>query len=180
MSPTESLITQKEAEALSGKLFRLGNQWEDICQDLDRVGYGSPAAVLRRAHEALALTEAHRLQLRTYWAEYAKERLAGLVGPMDVLSGKLPKTTAYRSDFLAMLRADAAAGKLKSDGLIVSPQIEPTIKRYVEMMPDDPLAIQINEHVKQARRQAAADLSLPESPEFGSLDAKARYDWPCP
>lgn len=65
---------------------------------------------------------------------------------------------------------------LKSDGLIVSPQIEPTIKHYVEMMPDDPLAIQINEHVKQARRQAAADLSLPESPEFGSLGAKARYD----
>lgn len=42
-------------------------------------------------------------QLWLYWSEYAKERLAGLVGPMNVLEGKLPTVAAYRSVWPAAL-----------------------------------------------------------------------------
>ncbi|CAN7239910.1 hypothetical protein [Polaromonas sp. LjRoot131] len=172
----DSLITIDDAKALSHKLYRLGEQWADIHDDLERAGYGTPASMVMQAQEALAGTEERRLQLRSYWTEYAKERLAGLVGPMDILSGKLPQIAAYRSDLLAALRADVAAGKLISLGPIISPQIEPTVKQYVEMMPTDPLAIQVNDQVKQARRESVAKMSLVEKSGFEALSAKARYE----
>ncbi len=176
MSQTESLIEREEAKQLSERLYPLGDQVSDICADFDLADYGAPASVIRHELEMLAGTKRRAQQLRLYWSEYAKERIAGLVGPMNVLTGKLPDVTAYRSGLLADLRARAAASQPGSDSPIMSPQIEPTMKRYVELMPDDPVALRINEAVKQARRAAARKLSLPELQEFMQLPAKARYD----
>ncbi|HYE71111.1 MAG TPA: hypothetical protein VD932_06280 [Aquabacterium sp.] len=171
-----SLLDAAEAASLSRKLYRLADQVSDICGELDRAGYGDPARAMRHELEALAGTEEGARQLWTYWSEYAKERLAGLVGPMNVLEGKLPSVAAYRSEMLDNLRARAVAGELRPHGPISSPQIEPTMKRYVEMLPDDPLAIRINDAVKRARKLAAQKLALPELQEFAGLPAKARYD----
>jgi hypothetical protein len=169
MAASGALITEEDARRLSRQLFPLGDQWEDLCDELALAGYGLPAAVFRQAYQDLAQTEERRQSLRSYWGEYAKERLAALMGPMDIERGKLPAIAAYRSEFLARLRADAAAGKLKSEGPIISPQIEPTIKRFVEMMPDDPVRKQLNDRTKQARQQAASSLGFDEKPEFAQL-----------
>lgn len=171
-----SLLSDEEATSLSQKLYPLGDQVSDICGELDQAGYGDPARVIRHELEALAATKEGVQRLWLYWSEYAKERLAGLVGPMDILKGKLPSVAAYRSAMLADLRARAVAGELKSHGPIVSPQIEPTMKRYVEMLPDDPLAMRINDAVRQARKAAAQKQLLPELQEFTLLPAKPRYD----
>lgn len=171
-----ALLDDQEQRSLSEKLYRLGGQVSDICDELDQAGYGDPARVVRRELEVLAASSEDVQQLWLYWSEYAKERLAGLVGPMNVLEGKLRSVAAYRSVMLAELRDRAAAGKLQLQGPIGSPQIEPTIKRYVEMLPDDPQAIHINDQVKQARKEAVERLLLPTLPEFTKLSAKARYD----
>ncbi len=176
MNLTGSLIDSESARSLSQKLYPLGDQVHDICAELDRAGYGGGSRVVRQELEGLAETQDRVQQLRFYWCEYAKERIAGLLGPMNVLMGKLPEVAAYRSVLLADLRARAAAGEFESDGPIKSPQIEPTMKRYAERLPDDPAAIRLNNAVKQARREAVRKLSLPELEEFERLAAKARYD----
>ena len=176
MNLTGSLIDNEQAKQLSRKLYPLGDQINDICVELDRAGYGAPASVVQRELEALAATKERVQQLRLYWSEYAKERIAGLVGPMNVLAGKLPDIAAYRSALLADLRTRTEVERCQPDSPIKSPQIEPTIKRYVEMMPDDPVALRINDAVKQARSVAIQKSSLPERQEFTRLSAKARYD----
>lgn len=170
------MIGLEEAKLLSRQLYPLGDQVSDICAELDRAGYGIPASVIRHELEVLADSKERAQQLRLYWSEYAKERIAGLVGPMNVLAGKLPDIAAYRSALLANLRSRATASGTRSDSPIVSPQIEPTMKRYVELMPDDPVALRINAAVKQARQTATRELALPELQEFTLLPAKARYD----
>jgi hypothetical protein len=169
-----TLIDDEEARSLSQKLYRLGDQVSDICDELDQAGYGDPVRVIQRQLETLAGTKEGVQRLWLYWSEYAKERLAGLVGPMDILKGKLPSIAAYRSAMLADLRAHAS--DLPSHSPIVSPQIEPTIKRSIEMLPDDPLKIRINDAVKQARKTATRKLLLPELEEFTRLSEKAQYE----
>lgn len=176
MNLTGSLIDSETAKSLSQKLYPLGDQVHDICAELDRAGYGEGARVVRQELEGLAATQDRVQQLRLYWSEYAKERIAGLLGPLNVLTGKLPKMAAYRSALLADLRARAAAGEFESDGPTKSPQIEPTMKRYIEMAQDDPFVVRTLDAVKRARREAVRKLSLPELEEFGRLAAKARYD----
>src|SRR4051812_16544978 len=119
MAKNGALISEEEARWLSRRLFHLGEQWTDLCEELAQAGYGLPAAAFRQGQEELAGTEEGRSSLRTYWEEYAKERLAGLVGPMNIERGDLPGIAAYRSEFLARLRADVTSGKLKSAGPIV-------------------------------------------------------------
>lgn len=175
MKVTGVLITDEAAKELSSRLALLGDQWQEICAELNVAGYGTVSAASRSTIEALA-TAVDRARLYAYWREWAKERLAGLVGPINILRGSYPHVSAYRSDLMAILRADAAAGKLKSEGPIVSPQVEPTLKRHIEMLPDDPVAKQINEDIKNARQQAASSLQLAEMSEFAEFGASARYD----
>lgn len=176
MAASGSLITEQDAPELSRRLFRLGDQQEEIFAELEQAGYGRPAAIVREAHEELAASADRRSQLRAYWREYAKERLAGLAGPMNVLRGDLPRVTAYRSDLLAKLRADALAGRLISESPIASPQIEPTVKRYVEMLPDDPFKRRVNDEIKGAHQKGVEGLKLREMPEFAGRNARARYE----
>ncbi len=84
----DELISDADARALSRRLTDLGDQVEDIEEDLDRRGYGKPAAVKRRMIEELATDMAARDQLHLYWREYAKERLASLTGPVNILRGR--------------------------------------------------------------------------------------------
>lgn len=172
---TGALITDEDANALSARLALLGGQGQEICVELSAAGYGTPSAVGRASIEALAATEEDRSRLYAYWREWAKERLAGLVGPINILRGKYPKASAYRSELMVALRDDAVAGKLKSEGPIVSPQIEPTLKRQIEMLPDDPVAQRINEDITKARQQAASALHLAERSEFDKFSASTRY-----
>lgn len=176
MKVTGALITDEAAKELSGRLALLGDQWQEICAELNASGYGTPSAASRGTIEALAATADDRSRLYAYWREWAKERLAGLVSPINILRGRYPHVSGYRSELMAMLRTDAVAGKLKSEGPSVSPQIEPTLKRHIEMLPDDPVATQINEDLKKARQKAASSLQLAEVSEFAGFSASARYD----
>lgn len=173
---TGAVITDEAAKDLSNRLALLGDQWQEICVELDAAGYGSPAAADRAVIEALSGSEEGRSRLYAYWREWAKERLAGLVGPINIFRGKYPKISAYKSELMATLRSEATSGKLVPEGQIVSLQIEPTLKRRIEILPDDPVAQQINESLKGARQQAASLLQLAEKPEFIGLNANARYE----
>lgn len=171
-----ALLSFDEARALSARLYRLGECCPRIWDELDKSGYGLPARAFREAIRELAGDEQTYERVVLYWIEYAKERLAGLVGPMDLLSGEIPNVAAYRSPLLEELRRETKMGLRKSAGPITSPQIEPTLKRYVEMLPDDPFKAELMERVKRARREAARVLGLQERGDVPALTAKERYD----
>lgn len=168
-------LTLEEARLLSERLYPLGDDCPRIWDELDDSGLGEPARVVREAHRELAGTNERYEQVERYWVEFAKERLAGLVGPMDILRGQLTEASAYRSPLLDNLRAEAKAGRLKSEGPIYSPQIEPTIKRYVELMPDDPMRISMKERIRGAQKKAATSARLPELPGFAKMDKSRKY-----
>lgn len=173
MSAMEALISDDVALELSGRLCRLGDQWQELCAELQAAGYGNPSAIKRSALESLAETDENRARLRAYWREWSKERLAGLTGPMNVLKGKYPRNPAYRSTLMSQLRDDVATGKVKSEGLFLSPQIEPTEKRSMERGVDCPEFIQLHAEIKRARREAAAAHGLTDDLSFiisGELD----------
>jgi hypothetical protein len=171
-----ALLSFDDARALSARLHRLADQCPEIWSELDKSGHGLAARVFRDAVRQLAGDDETYQQVVLYWIEYAKERLAGLVGPMDVLAGDIPKVAAYRSQFLEDLRRNAKAGRHRSVGPIVSPQIEPTLKRYVEMLPDDPFKKGVMDRIKVARQEATSMLRLQERAGFRALSAIERYE----
>jgi hypothetical protein len=173
---TGGLIPAGAALLLSQQLFMLADQWPELCLELETAGYGVPSRVERDAIEALAATDEARIRLRAFWREWGRERLAGLAGPMNILRGRYPPVTAYRSLLIAELRDELATGKIVSEGSIVSPQIEPTLKHYIERPPDCSAARQLSEEIKQARQQAASTLHLLENSAFTKLGAGARYE----
>jgi hypothetical protein len=175
MTKDGGLLGLGEARMLSERLYPLGDHCPSIWDELDKSGYGAPARIVREAHRELAGDAEKYDQVTRYWVEYAKERLAGLVGPMDILRGRITKVSAYRSELLDRLRADAKAGRLKSEGPIVSPQIEPTIKRYIELLPDDPLRVAVKERIRAAQKTAAAAVQLRELAEFSKKSSKQKY-----
>jgi len=176
MTKQNALLAPSEARALSEQLYLLGEQCPSIWDELEKSGYGEPAHIVHEELRELAGSPEKYDQLTRYWIEYAKERLAGLAGPMDILRGRLPKISAYRSDLLETLRAHVKAGRLKSEGSIVSPQIEPTLKRYIELLPDDPFRVAVAERIRGARKSAVSRLGLRELPAFPAMNANAKYD----
>lgn len=179
-SPTRvqdgALFSEAMRRSLSARLYHLGDQSAEICAELTAAGYGLVTQTSRAAIEACADCDADRARLRTYWIEWAKERLAGLVGPINILSGEYPSTSAYRSEFLADLRDNFIAGNVKSVGPIVSPQFEPTLKQYIERGICETTLHDL-EMVQSARRQALSKLRLDEMPEFAEMDDNTRYDF---
>jgi hypothetical protein len=173
---TPAMRSSAREQELSKRLCDLAAQSLEIAKALDQSGYGGPALATRETIRRLAGSAEAYQHVERYWVEYAKERLAARRGPMDILRGDLPPTTSYRSAFLDTLRANAKAGLLKSDGPIVSPQIEPTLKRYIEMFPSDPYVVQGANDVKTARFNAIKALHLQEMPGFELLDAGQRYE----
>lgn len=169
-------LSEAEARLLSRQLYPLGEQCPELWKEFERAGYGEPIRAQRQALRELAGSDEKYAHLERYWAEYAKERLAGLSGPMNILKGQLPEFSAYRSELLEKLREDARAGLLKSEGSIVSPQIEPTLKRYVEMLPDDPARVAGRNEIREARKRAALALGLQEMAGFSSWPADKNYD----
>jgi hypothetical protein len=170
-----ALISDKDAWWVSERLALLGGQMDEICEELLAAGYGKPAAADRAAISALAATQEERSRLHAYWREWAKERLAALAGPVDIYRGKYPMCSAYRSTFLADLRNRAAELHSSSHGAFLSPQIEPTLKRYIESLPNDPARQRANEQTKLARQHAVDALHLVERPDFMGLTAGAKY-----
>jgi hypothetical protein len=168
-----ALISPDDSKKLSRRLKDLAEQNTEIWTELAKQGYERPAHVMQEAYRRLAGSPQKYEQLVLYWTEYAKERLAALTGPVDILHGQMPYKWTYRSPFLDGLRANV--GQLKSDGPIVSPQIEPTIKRYVELFPDDPLRVAVSQGVRAARKEGADALGLRELPGFSKMDEEERY-----
>lgn len=169
-------LSEAEAKLLSSQIYPLGGQCSELWRELECAGYGEPIRVQRQVLRELAGSAEKYAHLECYWTEYAKERLAGLSGPMNILKGELPQFSAYRSEFLEKLREDVRAGLLKSEGSIVSPQIEPTLKRYVEMPPDAPARVAARNGIREARKRAAFALRLQEIADFYSWSADKRYD----
>jgi hypothetical protein len=170
-----SLISDADARALSLRLSQLGDQWQEICAELEAAGYGLPSALYRTALESLADTEANRSRLRDYWRESAKERLGALVGPVNIRKGRYPPNSAYRSDLIARLREDVTSGRVHIKGRISSPEIEPTLKSFLEMG-DTSLSAKLENESALARRRSASALGLPEDGTFADLDADAKYE----
>jgi hypothetical protein len=102
-----SVLSEQEVQWLSASLTGLANTLESIWNDMAVAGYGGPGAVVRGAQETLAQTPESRERLKSYWTEHAKERLAALADPVNVLRGKFPDFCTYRSAFMSQLRADA-------------------------------------------------------------------------
>lgn len=170
-------LSDNEASALSLQLYLLGEQCPALWEELQHAGYGEPVRVVRQALRELAGSAEKYEHLKRYWVEYAKERLAVLsgIGPVDIFTGQLQAITAYRSEFLEKLREDAKSGLLKSEGAFVSRHIEPTLKRYVELL-DDPIKVAVGEGIKAARQKATKALGLQELPNFSSWTPDERYD----
>jgi hypothetical protein len=170
-----ALVSDEDAWWLSERLALLADQADEISEELLAAGYGTPAAADRDAISALAATSEERSRLDAYWREWAKERLAALAGPVDILRGKYPKSAAYRSSLMAELRKNAAAAPSNPCAALSSPQIEPTLKRYIEGPPAGPAFQRALEQTKMARQQAVAALHLVERPDFAGLAADAKY-----
>lgn len=170
------LFSPTEAHRLSGCLYPLGDQGAELWDKLKRAGYGEPILEQRRSLLSLAGSAESYTRLERYWAEYAKERLAGLAGPINIFKGQLPKYTAYRSSFLDSLRIEASNCSLQDNGAIRSPQIEPTLKRYVELRPNDPVLVDELKRVRQARKRGAAMLALNEIEDFSIRSAETKYE----
>jgi hypothetical protein len=171
-----ALISGSDALELSTRLCALGDQWESICAELQAAGYSAASAIARDALLRLADTTVNRLRLQAYWREWAKERLAALAGPINILKGRYPKHSAYRSPLMAQLRDDVASGKTESVRLIKSPQIEPTLKLNMERGVDYPEFPGLHNRLMNARSQSAMALGLVDIPEFVRLNKAERYN----
>lgn len=168
-----NLLDNENAVELSKRLALFGEQWFDICAELANAGYGVAAAVERAAIEEVAQTNEGRARLHAYWREWAKERLAGLTGPIDILRGGYSNVSAYRSTLLQTLREESS--RIIADGKLISPQIEPTLKRYIETSCDEPDAKLTHARIKQAKEQAVSSLHLAECADFSRFSENVKY-----
>lgn len=171
INQTLSPISGELARKLSSRLAPIGDQIYDIWSDLDRAGYGATSAIVRASYLAQAVTPEASSQLHSYWRELAKEILAALNPPFDFFRGHLPEHSSYRSELLDTLRANAP--NLPS-GNIKTRQIEPTIKRYIESIPNAQ-SLLVRQKAPESRRVAAKMLGLAERSEFGKERAAKRY-----
>lgn len=180
LKKNRSRLSEAEARLLSSQLYPLGEQCSELWNEFDQAGYGEPIRVQRQALRELAGSDDKYAQLERYWVEYAKERLAGLngFGPVDSLKGNLPTISAYRSEFLEKLREETKNGLLNSEGSFVSPQIEPTLKCYIErpLNVNSPEYVAKRNEIREARKRAALALGLQEMADFSSWPADKKYD----
>jgi hypothetical protein len=121
------------AKELSQKIWRLGEQIYEIWDDLNQAGYGEVSATVREGYYAMAGSLEAQADLKEYWREQAKEGLASLVR-WKHLRHEPSEICAYRSPLLELLRSRAHTLPI---GVVSSPQIEPTIKRYLETAPHE-------------------------------------------
>lgn len=166
-------ISEDDEKWLSSRLYPLGDRWQDICNDLLNSGFGEVALALRKFCENLTRSDDELRALHTYWSEYAKERLAALRGPLNVLTGDLPIRTTYHSDYLEKLRVDVASGKVRSEGDIISPQIEPTLKKFLENC-DPNLTRDFLSILKASRKNMADKIDIQNPINFSELSGGRR------
>jgi hypothetical protein len=159
---------QQVRRELSKPLYPLGDPCPDLWQEFDNAGYHQ-ASLDRKLILSLAENEAARDQILKYWVEYAKERIAGLVGPMDILAGELPEISAYRSSLLDQLRENRRQQILQSNEPHPSPQIEPTLSRFNEMFYTEPFMI---DRLERLNREKSAEVKA-----FGFAEMQGFYDF---
>jgi hypothetical protein len=162
-------MAEEAARRLSSQIWPLGEQVFEIWNDLDEAGYGEVSAIVREGHYAMAGTPEVQAQLKDYWREAAKEGLAGLV---HMWINRAPsRICAYQSQLLASLRARAHTLPV---GPVKSPQIEPTIKRYLENHPHE-FGQRVHEKTRAARKRLGAPGDA-DNPQFGKhMGDVARY-----
>ena len=170
-----STMSEVEAKALSRSLFPLGDQWSEICAELEQSGYGETAKFFRETLEKSAESVVAVEQLRMYWREYAKERLAGLAGPLNVLKGKLPGFSQYRSSYLKGLREKYSAEVENTGTATLSPQIEPTIRRFLDNSTGSPEFLIFIEQLERIRRDRAGSLFGPPLRNFAEIGVDERW-----
>ncbi len=163
----EAPIQQIRRE-LSKRLYPLGDLCPSLWKEFDDAGYHQ-ALLDRNLILSLAQDEAARDQILKYWVEYAKERIAGLVGPMSILTGELPETSAYRSGLLDQLREIRRQQVLKSNEPHPSPQIEPTLSRFNEMFHTELFMV---DRLEQLNRQGDAEIKA-----FKFSELRGFYDF---
>lgn len=118
---------------LSKCLDRLGAQSEEIFSEFCRSGYGEGILAAQKTVELRATSMTGAANLRSYWKEYARERLSSVGGPVDILRGRYPYSRSYRSELIARLRENSVSLVSEPNAEVISPHFEPTLKRYTEM-----------------------------------------------
>jgi hypothetical protein len=171
------LISDADAKVLSRKLAEFGDQAPAITAELDNSAYGRPAALARGRIEAFAKSAEALDSLRTYWREYAKERLASLAGPVNIPRGRYPRVCEYRSDIIKKMRERVALALIRGDEGVASPQIEPTLKQFVEKILDAKQLRELAVESEKTRINASSALGLQESEEFAKLVRAGRKDF---
>lgn len=173
MSRKPPPVTDADRWELSRAMLALADQAEAISAELAVQGYDRPSAIVRAAQLDFAGRVASREGLRAYWREVAKEQLSALDSTFNSQSGHFVAPYAYRSPLIAELRSKVHL--LPSAPGRSSPQIEPALKAWVEEIgttqadKDGLLA-----RTRQAIREAATELNVPDHPEFAGLDARGR------
>lgn len=115
---------------LSCRMVRLGAQRRQITDELESHGYGHVPAWVRADALRFAHTCGGVAALERYWDEYAKERLAGLAGPVNVRRGVFPGAAAYRSDFMDEIRQTDATTDVEGAMRHASPYFEPSLREW--------------------------------------------------
>ncbi|NVE01273.1 hypothetical protein [Massilia sp. BJB1822] len=164
-----------DMEFLSLCMTRLGADWASIASQLDQAGYGLPSRIWRESEESFARSEMELASLKKYRDEYAKERLSALRGPLNMLTGKLPEHTTYRSEFLEVLRENKRKGLLKTEGGFESHQIEPCIKRRLETKAID-AATFVND-IRETRRRQISLMGLGEGSDYPPFEEVPDFDF---
>lgn len=173
MSRKPPPVTDADRWELSRALLAVAGQAEEIWAELAARGYGRPSAMVRAAQLDFAGRVASREGLLAYWREAAKEALSALDAPFDARSGHCVAPYVYRSPLIADLRRKAHL--LPSLPGRSSPQIEPALKAWVEEIgtthADKEALVALT---REAIREAAAALDVPDRPDFAGLGWRER------
>jgi len=168
------VIPNNDLRTLSEQIYVLGAQWMEINDELNAAGYGEESSFFRRIIEDSCVSKEDLSRLHKYWGEWAKEKLAGVGGQTDILRGVYSPYTAFRSKFIDSLRDDLLNGKIESQGKIVTRQIEPTLKKYIESGPS-PQTKSNFEKSRSIKKSAIADHGMQVIDEFPALKNKERF-----
>ncbi len=122
------LIDRSARMILSSQMACLGSQWRDMFGELRAAGFGHYSEWRMDDARKFARSRDGKVDLELYWDEYAKERLAALAGPVDVVRGVFPDGCAYRSPFMDRLRREARDLRLGAGDEHFRRFIEPSLR----------------------------------------------------
>jgi hypothetical protein len=152
----QSAVDSKEKERMSAALYPIGDELQAIWTEIESQGY-CLSQLYRTAIREVAGSEATFQHVIRYWTEYAKERLAALVGPMDIRAGHIPAHTQYRSPYLDDLRSRQSPTAFEVERGAAA-EIEPTLRAFLALYHTEEPKKTLGQHVSRRRALEAEQL----------------------